>query len=250
MNSQLKKTQKPKRLWHVGVKNLKSMIRDKANLVWLIGYPILFIILFRFAYGIEVFEIMGAGLLITGPVVIISILASHFAEEKELGAIQRLITTPVSRHTILLSGLLSGLFSQLIIGAIQIVIILIVAALAGMTFHPDANIFLILFIPFLITFTSLGFGLILASFIKTSGSAGGLAWFIILPLQFLGGAFVQEPLIDFLPTSLAVKAMRSVMTLGSVSFDLVGLNLIFIALWGIGGIILGILLFQRKTAIL
>lgn len=228
------------------VKNLKSLIRDKANLVWLLGYPILFIVLFRFAYGVEVFEIMGAGLLITGPVVIISILASHFAEEKELGGIQHLITTPVSRHTILLSGL----FSQLIVGAIQIVIILIVAALAGMTFHPDANIFLLFFIPFLITFTSLGFGLILASFIKTSSSAGGLAWFIILPLQFLGGAFVVEPLVDFLPTSFAVKAMRSLMTLGSVSFDLVGLNLIFITLWGIGGIILGIILFQRKTAIL
>ena len=115
MSSQLKKTQKPNRLWHLVVKNLKSMIRDKANLVWLLGYPILFIVLFRFAYGVAVFEIMGAGLLITGPVVIISTLASHFAEEKELGAIQRLITTPVSRHTILLSGL----FSQLIIGAIQ-----------------------------------------------------------------------------------------------------------------------------------
>jgi len=222
------------------------MIRDKANLVWLLGYPILFIVLFRFAYGIAVFEIICAGLLITGPVVIISTLASHFAEEKELGAIQRLITTPVSRHTILLSGL----FSQLVVGAIQIVIIIIFGALVGMNFHPDANIFLIFFIPFLITFTSLGFGLILASFIKTSSSAGGLAWFIILPLQFLGGAFVQEPLIDSLPTALAVNAMQSVMNLGSVSFDLVGVNLIFITLWAIGGIILGIILFQRKTAIL
>ncbi len=246
MKSQLKKTKRPNRLWYLVVKNLKSMIRDKANLVWLLGYPILFIVLFRFAYGVEVFEFMGAGLLITGPVVIISLLASHFAEEKELGAIQRLITTPVSRHTILLSGL----FSQLIVGAIQIVIILIVAALAGMTFHSDENIFLLFFIPFLITFTSLGFGLILASFIKTSSSAGGLAWFIILPLQFLGGTLMQEPLVDFLPTSFAVKAMQSVMTLGSISFDLVGLNLIFITLWGIGGIILGIILFQRKTAIL
>lgn len=246
MSSQLNKTQRPNRLWYLVIKNLKSMIRDKANLVWLLGYPILFIVLFRFAYGVAVFEIMGAGLLITGPVVIISTLASHFAEEKELGAIQRLITTPVSRHTILLSGL----FSQLVVGAIQIVIIIIFGALVGMNFHPDANIFLIFFIPFLITFTSLGFGLILASFIKTSSSAGGLAWFIILPLQFLGGAFVQEPLIDFLPTALAVNAMQSVMNLGSVSFDLVGLNLIFITLWGIGGIILGIILFQRKTAIL
>ncbi|MFW9999095.1 MAG: hypothetical protein ACFE9Q_06990 [Candidatus Hodarchaeota archaeon] len=37
---------------------------------------------------------------------------------------------------------------------------------------------------------------------------------------------------------------------GSMAFDPVGLNLIFIFIWGICLILLGILLFQRKTAIL
>jgi ABC-2 type transport system permease protein len=246
MNSGTFKSQECSQLWYLGIKNFKSMIREKSNLVWLIGYPMLFIGLFSVAYGTEVFKVMGPGLLITGPVVVISQLASHFAEEKELGTLQRLTTTPVSRFTILFSGLLSQLF----IGAIQIVILLIMSSLFGVYFHPDVNIPLLFVIPFLVTFTSLGFGLILASFVKSSSSAGGLAWFIILPLQFLGGSFSDEPIVDFLPTSLAVEAMQSVMIYGNVSFDVVGLNLILILIWGIIGVIIGVVLFQRKTAIL
>jgi ABC-2 type transport system permease protein len=206
----------------------------------------LFITLFSFAYGAEVFRIMGPGLLVTGPVVIISQLASHFAEEKESGTLQRLITTPVSRETILLSGLAS----QLVVGIIQIAILFAASSLLGMTFHDNASVGLLFMIPFLVTFTSLGFGLILASFIKNAGSAGGLAWFIILPLQFLGGSFSDEPILDFLPTSLAVDAMKEAMILGNVTFEAIGLNLILIAIWGIVGILIGIAMFQRKTAIL
>jgi ABC-2 type transport system permease protein len=246
MNSGISITQESSQLWYLVIKNFKSMIREKSQLVWLLGYPMLFMGLLSVAYGTEVFKIMGPGLIITGPVVIISQLASHFAEEKELGTLQRLTTTPVSRLTILLSALVS----QLIVGAIQIVILLFASVLFGMYFHPDVNIPLLFIIPFLVTFTSLGFGLILASFVKSSSSAGGLAWFIILPLQFLGGTFSDEPLVDFLPTSLAVEAMQSVMIHGTISFDVVGLNLIVILIWGIVGVILGVILFQRKTAIL
>jgi len=221
------------------------MIREVSQLVWIFGYPLLFVLLFAFAYGIPVFQIMGAGVIITGPTVIISQLAGHFAEENELGTIQRLVTTPVSRNIILLSGLLS----ELVVGAIQIVILLIVTSLIGLSYPTDITILLLFIIPILVTFTSLGFGLLLASFAKSASSAGGLAWFIILPLQFLGGTLLSDPLLEFLPTSLAVRALRSLLA-GNYNIGVLGLQLIFIALWGIGVIIIGILLFQRKTAIL
>ena len=175
----------------------------------------------------------------------ISQLAGHFAEEKESGTLQRLITTPVSRSSILLSGL----FSQLIVAAIQILVMILLTFLFGVSIHPNANIFLLFFIPFLVAFTSLGFGLILASVVRTASSAGGLAWFIILPLQFLGG-LLTAPLVGYIPTTLAADAMRAVMTEGSLAFDIVGFNMILIVVWGIGLILLGIILFQRKTAIL
>ncbi len=240
------RTENLNKLKDLVVKNLKSMTRDKAQVVWLLGYPLLFIVLITFAYGSDVLTVMGPGLLITGPVVIISQLTAHLAEEKESGTLQRLSTTPVSRETLLISGLVS----QAIVGAFQVVILLVAGSLLGINYHPNGNVLLLFFIPFLVTITSLGFGLILASFITNASSAGGLAWFVILPLQFLGGAFMDETLIDILPTSLAVEAMTQVMNLGNSTFEAIGLNLILIALWGIGGIVLGITLFQRKTAIL
>ncbi len=232
-------------LWYLTIKNFKSMIREVSQLVWIFGYPLVFILLFRFGYGLEVFDIFAPGVVILGPIVLISQLAGHFAEEKESGTLQRLITTPVSRSTLLLSGL----FSQLIVAAIQIVVMLLLILLFGVSISPNANVILLFFIPFLVAFTSLGFGLILASVVRTASSAGGLAWFIILPLQFLGG-LATAPIVDFIPTSLAAEAMTAVMINGSVAFDPVGLNLIIIAIWGIVLIFLGILLFQRKTAIL
>lgn len=232
-------------LWFLTIKNFKSMIREVSQLVWIFGYPLVFILLFRFGYGLEVFNIFAPGVVILAPIVLISQLAGHFAEEKESGTLQRLITTPVSRSTVLLSGL----FSQLIVAAIQIVVMLLLTLLFGVSISPNANIILLFFIPFIVAFTSLGFGLILASVVRTASSAGGLAWFIILPLQFLGG-LLTVPLIDFIPTSLAAEAMHAVMIDGSMAFDPVGLNLILIGVWGVGLILLGILLFQRKTAIL
>ncbi len=243
---ELKKEPKvTKQLWYLTIKNFKSMIRELSQLIWIFGYPLVFILLMRFAYGLETYNIFAPGIIILAPIVLISQLAGHFADEKESGTLQRLITTPVSRQTILLSGL----FSQLIVAAIQIVIMLLLTFLFGASFHPNANIFLLFFIPFLVAFTSLGFGLLLASFVKTASSAGGLAWFIILPLQFLGG-LLTVPIIGFIPTSLAAEAMGAVMIYGSTAFVPVGLNLIWIAVWGVGLTVLGILLFQRKTAIL
>jgi ABC-2 type transport system permease protein len=235
-------------LWYLIVKNFKSMIREIRQLIWIFGYPLVFVLLLRYGYGLEVYSVFAPGLIILGPIVLISQLAGHFAEEKESGTLQRLITTPVPRYAILLSGL----FSQLIVAAIQIVVMLLLTYLFGATFNPNANILMIFFIPFLVAFTSLGFGLLLASFVNSASSAGGLAWFIILPLQFLGGLLttpIPLQILNYLPTTLARNALFAVMIDGSYVFNVVGLNLILIAAWGIGLILIGIMLFQRKTAI-
>ncbi|MFX0082468.1 MAG: ABC transporter permease [Candidatus Hodarchaeota archaeon] len=241
-----------KQVWYLTIKNFKSMVRDKFQLIWILGYPLVFMLLLRFAYGEDPvegtsftpFELYGPGIIILAPIVLISQLANHFADEKQSGTLQRLITTPISRSTILFSGMISQLF----VAAVQIIIMLILSILFGAYIDSNANIFLLFFIPFLVAFVSLGFGLLLASVVKTAGSAAGLAWFIILPLQFLGG-LTGEPIIDFIPTSLARDALIAVMLDGSIAFDVVGLNLILVVIWGLVLMLIGILLFQKKTAI-
>ena len=246
MGKELHRVSNPNRLWYLTLKNLKMMFRDRIQWLWLLGYPVIFILLFAFAFGPGVFNIMAPAAILIGPLVLISQLASHFAEEKESGAMRRLATTPVSRKTILISGMTA----QLIIGAVQIVLLLVLSVVFGAKIDPGANIGLLFLIPFLSCFTSLGFGLLLASFIKTSSSAGALAWFIILPLQIIGGLTTSEPLIAGFPTSFAVDAMRKVMTYGLTSFDAIGLDLLGVVAWGLITTVVGIILFQRKTAIL
>ncbi|MFW9880131.1 MAG: hypothetical protein ACFFG0_44215 [Candidatus Thorarchaeota archaeon] len=72
-------------------------------------------ILLRFAYGeapvegtsITPYELYGPGIIIIAPVVLISQLANHFVDERQSGTLQRLITTPIPRSAILLSGMIS-----------------------------------------------------------------------------------------------------------------------------------------------
>jgi ABC-2 type transport system permease protein len=194
------------------------------------------------------YDYLAPGFVIAGVLVCISQFASHIAEEKQTGTLKRLITTPVARRDILLSGM----FSQLVVAAVQTVILLILLSFFGAYFHPNTNYFLLVLIPLLFAFTSLGFGLILASIVKTEASAGGLAWFIILPLQFLGGIFFiyNNPIQSFIPTSYAAHAMRVVMISGQVSWDAIGIDLLVLLGFGLGSTMLGILLFQRKTAVL
>ncbi|MBY8982941.1 MAG: ABC transporter permease [Candidatus Lokiarchaeota archaeon] len=194
------------------------------------------------------FDWLAPGYAILGVTVCISQMAMHFAEEKEKGTLKRLCTTPVARKDILLSGMAS----QLIVAAFQIILILLLLWLFGAYFHPQANLFLLFGIPMLFTFTSLGFGLILASFVKNQNSAGGFVWFVILPLQFLGGLFFpfNNSITQYIPTSYAAHAMRSVMINGVTSWSVIGTDILVVLGFGIITSLIGILLFQRKRSIL
>ncbi len=377
MNRKEKTKSKAPRLWYLTVKNIKTMIRDKPEIAWLIFYPLLFIIIFAVAFGgagssqkfdvvlfnddkdgvfseqlidilksedmeetitilddydekdvaqedlryqkfdaiveikenfslniilnksaevdviaipdmvvegvitsilneiidkmtmnynnltlakvdseqvensvkLETIDYMAPGFIIAGTLVIVSQLANHFIEEKDKKTLSRLTTTPVARRDIVISALIS----QLVVAAIQTVLMLLLATLVfGAYVHPDTNILMLFLIPMLFSFTCLGIGLILASFLK-SQSSGSLIWFVILPLQFLGGVFsygVDMPISQFIPTTYAVHAMRLVMTSGISNWDAIGLDILVLLGTGIAFTILGILLFQRKTAVI
>ncbi|MFX1338916.1 MAG: ABC transporter permease [Promethearchaeota archaeon] len=197
---------------------------------------------------LEVIDYMAPGFIIAGVLVCVNQLASHFAEENEKGTLKRLTTTPVSRRDIILSGMLS----QLVVAAFQIIVMLIISTqVFGVYVHPDTNLLLLFLIPMLFSFTCLGIGLILASFMKSSSSIG-LVWLIILPLQFLGGVFtygVNIPLGEYIPTTYANHAMRLVMTSGLTSWEAIGMDIMFLIGTGIAFTIIGVLLFQRKTAV-
>lgn len=194
------------------------------------------------------FDYTAPAFIIAGITVCISQLALHFAEEKETGTLKRLNTTPVAKRNILFSGMIS----QLLVIVVQIAILIFLLFLFGAYFSPEVNIFLLVLIPMLFAFTCLGFGILLASFTKSQSSAGGLAWFIILPLQFLGGVFflIDNPVSDYIPTTYANHAMRLIMVSGVSTWEALGTDILVLLGFGLVLTILGIILFQRRTAIL
>ncbi|MFX1316434.1 MAG: ABC transporter permease [Promethearchaeota archaeon] len=204
----------------------------------------------RFSNTVQLtsFDYTAPAFIIAGITVCISQLALHFAEEKETGTLKRLNTTPVARRNILFSGMIS----QLVVIAVQIVILILLIYLFGAYFSPGVNIFLLVLIPMLFAFTCLGFGILLASFTKSQSSAGGLAWFIILPLQFLGGVFflIDNPVSDYIPTTYANHAMRLIMVSGVSTWEALGTDILVLLGFGLVLTILGVIFFQRRTAIL
>ncbi len=114
------------------------------------------------------------------------------------------------------------------------------------------SITLLILIPMIFAFTCLGLGLCLASLTKSTASAGGLAWFIILPLQFLGGLFFyfENPISHSMPTYYAARAMRQVMINGATTWNVIGLDITIILSIGVISTLIGIILFRHDTAIL
>ncbi|NHJ86899.1 MAG: ABC transporter permease [Asgard group archaeon] len=195
------------------------------------------------------FDLFLPAILIASILMCISQVATHFAAEKESGTLRRLSTTSVSRYQILISGALA----QFIITTFQITLMITLGMILGAFIHPNANWFLLYLILILVTSSALGLGLLLASFLKSYNQAGIFVWFVILPLQFLGGLFTYGNEFEYshiFPTYWALHALRLVMLYDITAWEIIGYDLTYLAIFTIVVITIGILLFHRKTAIL
>lgn len=197
---------------------------------------------------ISFFDYLAPGFLIVGTLVSISSLAGYLAEEKETGTLYRLDSTPLTRSQILISHTLA----QLVITAGQTGLIFLVLNLCGTNWHPNANFGLLFITPIIFTFTCLGLGMIVAAVIKSAGAAGGFSWFIILPMQFLGGLFFAMgdanafDVTDLIPAAYAASAMRKVGIYGLGLESIWGDWLVCICT-GVVAMVVGLILFSRKT---
>ncbi len=253
---------KASHFWYLTFKNLKSMFRDKAELAWIFGIPVFLVVLLFLLYGesaqdaiivvdgihLSVFDLMAPGVVISGTVVILGQIASHFNEERDKKTLLRLATTPVARSNIIFSGMLS----QIAVAAVQTTFSLLLIFCFGAYIHPNANWMLLFCIPLLYAFTSLGMGVIVASFLKSRRGLFGITFIIILFLIFLGGCLsygAEIVVSDYIPTTYAVDAMRSVMTFGDSSWNAIGEDIIVLIVSGIVFPIIGVLLFKRNTAL-
>lgn len=176
-----------------------------------------------------VFEHMLPGFIAYAGLLTIYDVAAGVASEFETGIQKRISTTPLRTSEYVLSQMISYTIKPII----QLILGLGIAVAVGyrpFIFFWDtynvgqkllANLLVIVFMV-VFTFSSVGFGLITASFSKTGSAAGGLAFIFIVPQQLFGSfippyIFGIEPIGWAMPSWYAAKGMG--MIFGGAAFS-------------------------------
>ncbi len=139
----------------------------------------------------SVFEIMVPGMLAYGSLLSIYDVAASVAGGRELGIQRRINTTPLTSAEYILGQLISYTIKPLI----QFLLGFGIAYILG--YRPTIlaiGYLLAIVLVILLTFCSVGLGLITANFSKSAAAAGGFAFVFIVPQQifatFIPAAFM------------------------------------------------------------
>ena len=153
------------------------------------------------------FDYMVPGLFAYAAIFLTMNVALAFSTEREQGILRRINLTPTSSSEVIVSSVLSNL----VVGAFQVAIVYVASSLMG--FRAQSSVLGIAYaftIVLFLVLCNVGFGLITASLVKSSGAATGLSFVFILPQMFLGTFVPVSPtMARFVPSYYVTDALTS-----------------------------------------
>jgi ABC-2 type transport system permease protein len=254
----------------IAIKNLKDKLRHWQYLFFSLGFPIMFTIMFYFIFGQEenpsgltYFDFGFPGMIMYAIGVGTMNAAIYFAGERSSGMLTRLDTMPTGRRNIFLGALLSeSLFLML-----QIIIMFIIGyGILGLYYKGLVELLFGFLVAILFGISAVGMGIIIASMSKNVQIANAFSLVVFMLLIFLSGSLMpfESPIVYFTPPYWAKQIYLQLTVLGnglndhlySSSLIGAGAEIIPITIWGgilivfaysIAFILLGIIIFQKKT---
>jgi ABC-type multidrug transport system permease subunit len=190
------------------------------------------------------FDYMAPGLFAYAAIFITMTVAQAFTSEREQGLLRRIAVTPTTPSEIFTSQILANLAT----GTLQVAIIYAGARLMG--FHAlggAAEVAYAFVIVLLLVVCNIGFGLLTASVVKSSGAATGLSFLFILP-QMLLGTFIPalQSVGRFVPSYYVTDALTSIFLRSApLTSPVVLLDLAVVAAMSVVILIAGVLAFSR-----
>jgi ABC-2 type transport system permease protein len=143
--------------------------------------------------------------------------------DKENGFLLRLMSTPISRASILVSRFLAVNLNTIL----QCFIILVLGSLFGIRIATGiGGVFTLLFLSLLLGFGVTAISLILAFVLQSHGDFFAILGITALPMTFLSSAFVP---LDALPTW-----MRLVAHVNPMTYAINGMRFLILSGWDIG----------------
>jgi len=190
------------------------------------------------------FDYMVPGMFAYSAIFTAMLVAQAFSTEREQGLLRRISLTPTSSSEVILSQVVTNL----ILGVGQVVVVYGTSLLMG--FRPEAaapGIIYAMVIVLFLVLCNVGFGLITASMVKTSGGATGLSFIFILPQMLLGTFVPASPgLARLVPSHYVTDALTSLFLRGApISSPVIMTDLLIVAAVGLATVAVGIAVFQR-----
>ena len=211
--------------WYMTVRHVRALWRQPVWIGITLVQPIVWLLLYGALFK-KVVDIPGftegpyIEFLTPGVIVMTAFFSAGWSslpviDDMDRGVIDRFLTSPVRR-----SSLVTGRIIQVAIGiAVQSMIIVVLAVIVGASFRNGVGgvalmILLAMLLAAAVTAWSYGMALI----VRKRETLIALLQFLLLPLAFLSGIFMQLSLVpawirsaaDYNPLSWAVEAGRSV----------------------------------------
>ncbi|MFX0081530.1 MAG: ABC transporter permease [Candidatus Hodarchaeota archaeon] len=254
----------------ISIKNLKDKIRHWQYVFFSLLLPIMFTVMFYFMFGSEEdptgrtdFDYSFPGMIMYAIGMGTMNAAIMFAQDKGSGMLDRLDTMPTGRKNMFLGALISeSLFLML-----QIVIMFFIGyVLLGLYFEGPLELFIGFLIAVVFGMSAVGLGITIASVSKNVEVANAASLLVFMILIFLSGSMIpfESPIVFFTPPFWAKQLYLQLTVLGDGFGDLLysgsligvtsetipitlGIGLLIVFTYTIIFIILGIIIFQKKT---
>lgn len=191
------------------------------------------------------FDFIAPGLMVYAVLNLAPQAAALLARESESRTLDRLKLTRMGTMSLLVGVSLA----QLVVAVIALALMIGVALLFD--FHPQGSLWVGVVVALVAAMATIGVGMIIGSFAKRQEDAANLGVLFAVPASFLSGAFFAIPavplfeiagrsigLYDILPSTWAIKALRSILTLGqtlaSQTFEIGALLVLTVLYFGVG----------------
>jgi ABC-2 type transport system permease protein len=176
--------------------------------------------------------------------------ALGIVREREVGTLEQLMVTPISKGALMLGKILP----YVALGMVQMMVVLFFAqALFRVPIH--GNIFLLLALALVFVFSSLGQGLIISTIARTQQQAMMMSFLFIMPSIMLSGyIFPREsmpvPIQAFsaiLPVTYFIEILRNIVIRGA-GWEAVWKQTLILAVMGVATLALATFRFRKSLA--
>ncbi len=242
--------------YNLFVSNLKMFYREKEGFYWTVLMPsAIYIAISVIPIGKVINSNMRYSSFVLPGVIAMTImqrgiysLAYWMVELKARGVIKRLLATPLKQWQLALSIVCA----RLVIVVAQVIVLTLLGFFA---FHAQfaGNFFSVLIFTLLGGGIFLMVGLLISNFAKSYDSAAPITSAIGLPLTFLSSVFYPlsilppalQTVAKLLPITYLADGLRQAY-LYTFDLNLIGKDILILALWLIGMLLLTIYLFRLK----